>query len=150
MRQVNCIMHITQQLTCFNVQKHILFQILYIIVVPLCPASLKRFVFYKAPPSNKFILLWLANWLSALCITSFSFQVLSVQARRETEKVMMLVWICSSLHNPRLRRFLTAVHSTVMLPCSPHTHTHTTHNAQNYALEQSIANTWTKKHQDFC
>ncbi len=53
-------------LTCFNVQKHIIFQILYIIVVPLCPASLKRFVFYKAPPSDKHSLLWLANWLSAL------------------------------------------------------------------------------------
>ncbi len=28
-------------------KKHILFLILYIIVGPLCPASLKRFVFYK-------------------------------------------------------------------------------------------------------
>ncbi len=32
-------------------RNHIIFQILYIIVGPLCPASLKRFVFYKAPPS---------------------------------------------------------------------------------------------------
>ncbi len=40
-------------MTCFNVQKHIIFQILYIIVVPLCPASLKHFIFYKAPPSDK-------------------------------------------------------------------------------------------------
>ncbi len=47
-------------LTCFNVQKHI-FQILYIIVGPLCPASLKRFVFYKVPPSDKHSLLWLAE-----------------------------------------------------------------------------------------
>ncbi len=31
-------------------------------------ASLKRFVFYKAPPSDKYILLWLANWLSAMCL----------------------------------------------------------------------------------
>ncbi len=45
-------------------KKHIIFQILYIIVVPLCPASLV--VFYKAPPSNKCSLLWLANWPSAL------------------------------------------------------------------------------------
>ncbi len=52
-------------MTCFNVQKHI-FQILYIIVVPLCPASLKHFIFYKAPPSNKHSLLWLANWPGAL------------------------------------------------------------------------------------
>ncbi len=53
-------------LTCFNVQKYIIFQILYIIVGPLCPASLKRFVFYKVPPSDKRGLLWLANWHSAL------------------------------------------------------------------------------------
>ncbi len=44
-------------------KKHIIFQILYIIVGPLCPASL---VFYKAPPSDKRSLLWLANWHSAL------------------------------------------------------------------------------------
>ncbi len=34
-------------------KKHIIFKILYIIVGPLSPASLKRFVFYKAPPSDK-------------------------------------------------------------------------------------------------
>ncbi len=45
-------------------KKHIIFQILYIIVGPLCPASLKCFVFYKVP--NKHGLLWLANWHSAL------------------------------------------------------------------------------------
>ncbi len=43
-------------------KKHIIFQILYIIVGPLCPASLKRFVFYEVPPSDKHSLLWLANW----------------------------------------------------------------------------------------
>ncbi len=32
--------------------KHFIFQILYIIVGPLCPASLKHF-FYKVPPSDK-------------------------------------------------------------------------------------------------
>ncbi len=47
-------------------QKHIIFQILYIIVGPLCPASLKRFVFYKVPPSDQRSLLWLANWHSTL------------------------------------------------------------------------------------
>ncbi len=52
-------------LTYFNVKKHN-FQILYIIVVPLCPAFLKRIIFYKAPPSDKYSLLWLANWPSAL------------------------------------------------------------------------------------
>ncbi len=41
-------------------KKHIIFQILYIIVGPLWPASL------KVPPSDKRSLLWLANWHSAL------------------------------------------------------------------------------------
>ncbi len=77
-------------LTCFNVKKNIIFQILYIIVVPLCPASLKRVILYKVPPSDKRSLLWLANWHSAFwlaehqstsrkcnapfIIASFSFQ----------------------------------------------------------------------------
>ncbi len=47
-------------------KKHIIFQILYIIVGLLCPASLKHFVFYKVPPSNKRSQFWLANWHSAL------------------------------------------------------------------------------------
>ncbi len=47
-------------------KKHIVFQILYIIVRTSCPASLKRLVFYKAPPSDKHSLLWLASWHSAL------------------------------------------------------------------------------------
>ncbi len=53
-------------LTFFNVKKHIIFQILYIIVGPLCPASHKRLVLYKVPPSDKHSLLWLANWPRAL------------------------------------------------------------------------------------
>ncbi len=36
-------------LACFNKKKHIIFQILYIIVGPLCPASFKRFVFLQSP-----------------------------------------------------------------------------------------------------
>ncbi len=48
-------------LKCFIVQKNIIFQILYIIV-----ASLKRFIVYKVPPSDKCSLLLLANWHSAL------------------------------------------------------------------------------------
>ncbi len=47
-------------------KKHIISQTLYIIVFPLCPASLKHVVFYKAPPSDKHSLLWLANWPRAL------------------------------------------------------------------------------------
>ncbi len=42
-------------------KKHIIFQILYTIVGPLCPASLKCLVFYKVPPSDKHSLLWLAT-----------------------------------------------------------------------------------------
>ncbi len=47
-------------------KKPIIFQILYIIAVPLCPATLKHIVFYKAPSSDKHSLLWLASWHSAL------------------------------------------------------------------------------------
>ncbi len=47
-------------------KKHIIFQILYIIVGPLCPASLKHVIFYKVPPSDKRSLLWLPNWHNAL------------------------------------------------------------------------------------
>ncbi len=47
-------------------KKHIIFQILYIIVGPLCPASLKCVLFYKVPPSDKLSMLWLAKWHSAL------------------------------------------------------------------------------------
>ncbi len=47
-------------------KKHIILQILSIIVGPLCPASLKRLVYYKVLPSDKRSLLWLANWPRAL------------------------------------------------------------------------------------
>ncbi len=47
-------------------KKHIIFQILYIIVGPLCPASLKHIFFYKVPLSDKHSLLWLSNCPSAL------------------------------------------------------------------------------------
>ncbi len=50
----------------FYCSKNIIFQILYNTVGPLCPASLKRFVFYKVPPSDKRSLLGLANWHSSL------------------------------------------------------------------------------------
>ncbi len=63
-----------------------MFQIMYIIVGYLCPTSLTRFLFFKAPPSDKHSLLYMANWHSALwlaehrkhftlsIIASFSFQ----------------------------------------------------------------------------
>ncbi len=43
-----------------------MFQIMYIIVGYLCSTSLTRFLFFKAPPSNKHSMLYMANWHSAL------------------------------------------------------------------------------------
>ncbi len=122
-------------LACFNVQKTLFFQILYIIVGPLCPVSLKRFAFYKAPPSDKHSLLWLANLPSALwlaehhkpfrkClplskIASFSFQneckdlimslvFPSVQAWEGNRVAWQTQWWSSYVfaNKPRLRWFL--------------------------------------------
>ncbi len=102
-------------------KKHIIFQILYIIVSPLCPASLKRFVFYKAPSSDKHSLRWLANWHSALWLAEHhkhfplsralafkiivktfnnvvSFTISSSprgEQSRMTDTVMMLACICT-------------------------------------------------------
>ncbi len=75
------IVYLVQQnmLACSNVKKqNIIFQIVYIIVGPLCPTSLKCFVFHKIPPSDN--MLWLANWhrvvsaMPFIIIVSFSFQ----------------------------------------------------------------------------
>ncbi len=118
-------------------KKHIIFQILYIIVGPLYPASLKRFVFCKAPPSDKRSLLWLPNWHSALwlaehhkpcrkCNAPFhnrelqlsklklrqlimSLVLPSVQAREGNRVAWQTQWWCSYVfaNKPRLRRFLT-------------------------------------------
>ncbi len=65
-RSLFCVFGVTEYVDMLLCSKNIIFQILYIIVVPLCPASLKRIVFYKAAPSNKHTLLWLVNWPSAL------------------------------------------------------------------------------------
>ncbi len=146
-------------LTCFNVQKHI-------IVGPLCPASLKRFVFYKVPPSDKHSLLWLANWPSALWLTehhkprrkcnslfhhpAFKMKVKTVnnvlslnissslrgEQSRVTEVVMKLVCVCTQ--------------AAVVWPCLPlsHTivvvqwcdlfHTHTKHKTPHLNSQQQI------------
>ncbi len=113
-------------------KKHRIFQILYIIVGPLCPASLKRFIFYKVPPSNKRSLHWLANWPRALwfakhhkprqkCNAPFhnrelqlsklktvnnvlSFIISSSPRGEHLDTVMILVCVCNQ---PRLRWFLT-------------------------------------------
>ncbi len=60
-------------------KKHMIFQILYIIVGPLCPASLKRFVLYKVPPSDKHNLLWLGNWPSLGCNGSLNSRFDSIR-----------------------------------------------------------------------
>ncbi len=60
-------------------KKHMIFQILYIIVGPLCPASLKRFVLYKFPPSDKHSLLWLGNWPSLGCNGSLNSRFDSIR-----------------------------------------------------------------------
>ncbi len=123
-------------------KKHITFQILYIIVFPLCPASLKRIIFYKAPPSDKRSLLWLANWPSALwlaenhkhmsemwrpLIASFSFQVsfisssLKGEQSRVTDTVMMLVCICST--QAAVKTISDRLYTTLWCDPVPHTHT---------------------------
>ncbi len=62
----------------FYCSENIIFQKLYIIVVILCPASLKRFVLNKVPPSDKHSLLWLANWHSALWLAEHHKHVSSM------------------------------------------------------------------------
>ncbi len=140
-------------LTCFNVQKHIIFQILYIILVPLCPASLKHLIFYKAPPSNKCSLLWLVNWPSALWLAEHYKHCMKCN-----RVAWQTQWWCS---------YVFAVFCSTPLWCDPvplthththththtphtrtrththHTHTHMTRYVQNSAFKQSIANTWT-------
>ncbi len=52
-------------------KKHIIFQILYIIIGPLCPASLKRFVFYEVPTSENILDLWAVDiWQTVLLINA--------------------------------------------------------------------------------
>ncbi len=60
-RSLFCVFGVTEYVDVLMFKKNIIFQILYIIVGPLCPASLKRFVFYKVPPSDKHSLLWLTQ-----------------------------------------------------------------------------------------
>ncbi len=66
-------------------KKHIIFQILYIIVGPLCPASLQRLIFYKVPLSDKHSLLWLANWHSALWLAEHLGNVTALFHNRELQ-----------------------------------------------------------------
>ncbi len=55
-------------------------------VGPLCPASLKRFVFYKVLPSS---LLWLANWPSALWLAEHHKQHRKCNARFHNRELQL-------------------------------------------------------------
>ncbi len=50
-------------------KKHIIFHILDSILAPVWPVFLKRIDFYKALPSKKLSVLWLASWPSALWLS---------------------------------------------------------------------------------
>ncbi len=52
-RTIFCVFGVMQCVYVVKFKKHIIFHILYIIVVPLCPAFLKRIDFYKAHHSEK-------------------------------------------------------------------------------------------------
>ncbi len=138
-------------------KKHIIFQILYIIVGPLCLASLKRFAFYKVPPSDKHSLLWLANWHSALWLAEHhkprrkcNAPLHNLRALAFKMKVKRVNNVLSFTISSSPRGEQSHVTDTVMkqrLWCDPisrsHTLSHThTHDTQNSAFEQSIANTY--------
>ncbi len=145
-------------------KKHI-FQILYIIVVPLCPASLKhRFlqspsfqqvqsaligqltqciVIGRTPQAH------IGNVTPLTIIVSFSFQVsfISSSPRGKQSCVTGSVdaRICST--QAAVKTISDGLYTLQWCdPVPSHTHTqltHMTHYAQNSAFEQSIANTWT-------
>ncbi len=79
-------------LTCFNVKNYIIFQILYIIVVPSMPRISQTHRFLQRPSFQQV--------QSALIGQLTQCIVLSVQAQegnsRVTDSVMMLVCICST------------------------------------------------------
>ncbi len=78
-------------------------------------------------------------------IANFNFQVSFIisspkgEQSRVTDKVMMLVCICST------QATVKTISDRLYTPlwCDPVPLTHTTRYAQNSAFEQSIANTWT-------
>ncbi len=132
---------------------------LYIIVGHLCPPSFKHFIFYKAPPSDKHSLLWLASWHSALWLaehlkhqkcnapspaSAFKIKVKtvvnfsSVKAQKGNRVLWQTQWWCSyvfAVHKLRLRRQTAMIYDGCTLRCDvtlfpSHTHTHThTHNS---------------------
>ncbi len=155
-------------------KKHIIFQILYIIVGPLCLASLKRFVFYKVPPSDKHSLLWLANWHSALWLAEHhkprrkcnaplhNLRALAFKIKVKTVNNVLSFTISSSPIGEqshvtdtvmKLRLWCdrvsllshTRTHTHTLTRCAalwPHLSLSHTHDTQNSAFEQSIANTY--------
>ncbi len=127
-------------LICFNVKKkHIIFQILYIFVGPLCPVSLKH-CFLQSPSFRQVqsavigqltqcIVIGrtpqarVGNITPLTIIASFSFQVsLFVQVSWQTQ------WWCSyvfAVHKPRFRWFLTGCTLRCDVTLFP-SHSHTT------------------------
>ncbi len=91
-------------------KKHIIFQILYIFVVPLCPASFKCIVFYKVPPSNNHSLLWLANWHSALWLAEqhkhVSEMFYQFKPERGTVTYTLIMLLVTCAHSASERRFI--------------------------------------------
>ncbi len=126
-------------LTCFNVQKtH------FSNAVHYCRSSmprLKRFVFYKVPPSDKHSLLWLANWPSVLwlaehhkphrkCNSPFHHPAFKIKVK--TVNNVLSFTISSSLRGEQSRvtevvKKLVCVctQAAVVWPCLPLSHTHT-------------------------
>ncbi len=93
-------------------KKHIIFQIMYVIVGPLCTAYLKHLFFYKVPPSDKHSLLWLANWHSALWLaehhkprplsiiaSTFKMNVMTVNNVLSRETMFLLLAVLTFIKN---------------------------------------------------
>ncbi len=142
-------------------KKHIIFQLLYIIVVPLFPASLKGAGCFLQSSSFQQVQSSLIGQLtqcfvigrtSQKCvgyltpltiIASFNFQVsfTSSSPERGTESLDRQ-WLCSyvfAVHKPQARRFLTGWTLRWDVTLFPsHTHTHNVLCAKS-AFEQSIA-----------
>ncbi len=73
-------------------KNHIIIPILYIIVGPLCPASLKRLIFNKDHPSDKRSLLWLANWHSALWLAEHHKPLWKCNAPFHNRELQLAKW----------------------------------------------------------
>ncbi len=124
-------------------KKHIIFQIMYIIVGPLCPASLKRFIFYKAQSAligqlTQDIVIGrtpqAAWWASALKIkvktvnNVLSFTISSCLRGEQSNMtdMMKLEYVCKQAVNKTISdRLYTQLWCDPVSLSLSHTHTHT-------------------------